>query len=1295
MTDNDLSCGVDALAPARGDAAPTHMPRSESPSRLAGLLPTREVRGRNNRATDKDEGTRNTKKKGKKVRGKVQRGKKVSKEKEESGKKVVSSLKVMHWNAEGVMNKADALKIFLHENDVDVCLVQETHLQEGRTLRIRGYQLFRNDRQGRSKGGVLTLVRNNIHAIETKRFSGEAEYIQLKITAGKMNLDITNFYCPDTKQLSLDTINMAGSNFLIAGDFNSHSQSWGYDEMNRRGEEVENWQDENKLLLINQAWDTPTFYSRVWHSSTTPDIALCTEDLHQRVTREVCPQLAGSDHRPVMLSILESFQVNQPQHPRWNWKKAQWGLFGIRASELTKDIQVENKNPNTVYQEWANGVLDAAKETIPRGVTKNYEPHWNPDLQKAHDALNKAREEAENYPGQENHIKLQRCKAEYKRKNIESKRKSWREMTGDLNMEKDTKLWRLVKTLNEEGCGHQPISLDLDGEILTEKRAANKFGKSYEEVCNINVPTERRNEVRIEEAEILSEEKDVPDIMTQKITMPELQKAIKKLKKKKAPGPDGITNEMLMYLTGASLKKLLEIFNLTWEKGDVPQQWKEAIMIPLLKKGKNKSKPLSYRPISLTSCVCKTMERIINERLQWYLESESILTPEQAGFRQYRSTEDQTTHLAQVIQDAFKAGKVVLASFIDLQKAFDKVWKDGLSVKLVRSGIRGNMLRWTKSYLHNRKARVLVNGHTGRKVLLRHGVPQGGVLSPTLFILFINDVVKELPKGVKAALYADDLVLWCTEEETTTATHRMQMALDKITAWTEKWCLQINKEKSAATLFTLKKQKPEALMLGETPLQYADESIYLGVTYDKHLTWKVQITNAEAKARKKLSIMRKLAGTNWGANEKILKQVYQGNVRHTLEYGSSSYMTAASTHLNKLEKVQNQALRVITGAMRSTPIDKMQKITGIPPLSQRFDCKALTMYTKAKAMKDHPLHDRTLQRGPGRLKRQTFVGQAKVLEGKFREELPSEVEEIKIADDWKEASPSFKVQTSVPGLSHKEDDNKEQQRLLTLEMMDLRYPQEAWTQIYTDGSASNAVRNGGAGVFIHHAEGGVQRLSEPTGIHCTNYKAEIEALIVAAKNIENDIDQDGQVVFLTDALSVLQNLENNGLPHLRAQLNKIKCSRITLQWIPAHCGIFGNEEADRLAKLGAGKEQPDTKASYHEMKTLIKALHRPIQLRDGYHGLKRSEQVTIFRLRTGHNRLNKHMYHRFRIAESPGCPCGAPAQNEEHILQQCPTYDDLRRQFWPERTSIEEKLYGTTSNLRKTATFITETGLSL
>ena len=144
-------------------------------------------------------------------------------------------------------------------------------------------------------------------------------------------------------------------------------------------------------------------------------------------------------------------------------------------------------------------------------------------------------------------------------------------------------------------------------------------------------------------------------------------------------------------------------------------------------------------------------------------------------------TEDQTKDLAQVMEDAFQAQKVTLTAFIDLQKAFDRVWKDGLLGKLQRSGIRGNMFRWTKSYLHNH--RVIVYGHSGQKVLLRQGVPQGGVLSTALFIHFINDLVPELPKGIHAVLYADDLVLWCTEEYATAATYRMQLALDGITDW--------------------------------------------------------------------------------------------------------------------------------------------------------------------------------------------------------------------------------------------------------------------------------------------------------------------------------------------------------------------------------------------------------------------------------------------------------------------------------------------------------------------------------
>ena len=130
---------------------------------------------------------------------------------------------------------------------------------------------------------------------------------------------------------------------------------------------------------------------------------------------------------------------------------------------------------------------------------------------------------------------------------------------------------------------------------------------------------------------------------------------------------------------------------------------------------------------------------------------------------------------------------------------------------------------------------------------------QGGVLSPTLFLLFINDLVSELPKGVKAALYADDLVLWCKEEYASTATYRLQQAANMLQSWAEEWCVSVNKEESSTTLFTLSpKQKAGTIRLGNTPLKEDEEATYLGVTFDKKITWKSHITKAEMKARHKL-----------------------------------------------------------------------------------------------------------------------------------------------------------------------------------------------------------------------------------------------------------------------------------------------------------------------------------------------------------------------------------------------------------------------------------------------------------
>ena len=215
-----------------------------------------------------------------------------------------------------------------------------------------------------------------------------------------------------------------------------------------------------------------------------------------------------------------------------------------------------------------------------------------------------------------------------------------------------------------------------------------------------------------------------------------------------------------------------------------------------------------------------------------------MLASELAGFREHNCTEDQTTYLAQEIEDRFQHKKQTLTVLIDLQKAFDTVWTDGLLLKLKKFNIAGNMFCWIKSYLHNRRARVVIDNTKNNMILLRHGVPQGGVISTTLFLVFINDLINKFPSPVKCAMYVDDLVPWSTEEYATTAKVRLQEATSILSSWAQDWCVKFNKTKSFTTLFTLSTtSKPLKIMSDDTELQHTHSATYLGITFDKRQTW--------------------------------------------------------------------------------------------------------------------------------------------------------------------------------------------------------------------------------------------------------------------------------------------------------------------------------------------------------------------------------------------------------------------------------------------------------------------------
>ena len=250
--------------------------------------------------------------------------------------------------------------------------------------------------------------------------------------------------------------------------------------------------------------------------------------------------------------------------------------------------------------------------------------------------------------------------------------------------------------------------------------------------------------------------------------------------------------------------------------------------------------------------------------------------------------------------------------------------------------------------------------------------------------------------------------------------------------------------------------------------------------------------------------------------------------------------------------------------------------------------------------------------------------------------------------------------------------------------------------MYTDGSATNAIRDGGARSIIYLQGGQQIENSAATGKHCTNYGAEVKALEQGAKAIDDLTDQTTDVVFLTDSRSALDALHNQSEPHLSRILHSILGKRrVVLQWIPAHCGINGNEMADKLAKKGATLTQHDNPITFAEKKRIIKHSFKTKKIHDNYHKLDRAGQVIILRLRTGHNRLNSHMHKTMKLVQSPLCTCQTENQTADHILQDCPTFTNLRTQIWPDGISLHQQLHGTTEDLRRTVGFIQQTGLSV
>ena len=385
-------------------------------------------------------------------------------------------------------------------------------------------------------------------------------------------------------------------------------------------------------------------------------------------------------------------------------------------------------------------------------------------------------------------------------------------------------------------------------------------------------------------------------------------KLLKGLNLSKALGPDELHPRVLKELATELGPVFAHLIQQSIDTGEIPKEWSLANICPLFKKS-DRSHACNYRPVSLTCVPCKLLEHIVCSNIMAHLDEYTLLSDRQHAFRKGHSCE---TQLTSVINDFAKIldNRGQVDTFIlDFEKAFDTPPHELLKSKLFSYGIGGKTLKWIESFLCFRQQRVVVNGVKSDWAPVLSGVPQGTVLGPLLFSLYINDISSDIESEIR--LFADDCV--CHREiKDEKDTMKLQRDIDRLGSWARKWDMRFQPVKCNMMQLTRKRIKKihASYTLEGTNLENVESIKYLGVTITSDLRWNTHVSNVCTKANRTLGFLRR---NLYSCPQEVKEAAYKGLVRPVLDYGSSVWDPPGVVLQEELESVQKRATRFVTG----------------------------------------------------------------------------------------------------------------------------------------------------------------------------------------------------------------------------------------------------------------------------------------------------------------------------------------------------------------------------------------------
>lgn len=838
-------------------------------------------------------------------------------------------MKIVYCNVHFIHRKVSLVEDYLNNNCIDILILTETHHSSDININLDDYNVYSYNTT-QSYAGMIVIVKNNINFVEFNTvFEEQHDIATFVFNVCDKTVRLAACYVAPRALLDVDRF----INFnLIIGDLNCRNICFSNSNNNTNGKKLKRFIDLSNLCIFGN--DDHTFFHCNNMYSEKLDFVFCDPCLIDYLSSYSVDDLFNSDHMAISFCIskIEKRDTAVNLETKFNFAKADWVNYNKCIEEALNNDPFKSTN-NAVYNiesmcEYVTDIIQSAsknnipvfkkrKKQLPSYIVKMIK--LKRKILKQH-KLNKDASNSYHIKSTLNYlskqIKLQISCFEEEKVKLKSDLIS---RLDDNSTEFYSRINSIIKCKNNNVV--HPIIVNevkyYDPSIIVKQQALY-FKQTINNLNTINNNDECIRSVTSKYEDQLLPVFDVVDNSTVKsINTDEIINAIRKIKNfSSAVGPDKISYTQLRYLPISMIQFMCNLFNLILFSGYFPNYWKTTFVIMLPKPNKSKSLPSSYRPISLFSNVAKLFERVIANRLNAFCSLRNLIPIQQAAHRSGTGTIDLLDSVLLKLQQNKNKGETSIVVAFDLEKAFDTVNHDCLIYKLIKADFPVIFVRLISNYLKNRNLVVKNRNCFSDPFVLDSGVPQGGVLSTILFNLYTSDLPSVFSNKISVAMYADDVLLICSNKIPEIATSEMQDNIYNYIDYCNKWRLKVNESKTqcmSISFFKNSRRPMNKLCVNNLYLNWIDELDYLGIVISSNFCFNKHCNKVIAKANKKLYLVR-LIYNRTRLTEATKIKLYKLLIRPVFTYACQVLLLYINdSSINKFERIQLKCSKAILG----------------------------------------------------------------------------------------------------------------------------------------------------------------------------------------------------------------------------------------------------------------------------------------------------------------------------------------------------------------------------------------------